>query len=425
MYCLQLRKTTYQFVRRVPVDLLQYYQKTLIRHSLNTKDYKEAKRLRNTFMVEYDIEFEKLRSKSLMHEQNHIGTSDIKKLLISKPNYFVGASIVDDSSGLTIKSLSDFYLARLSTAGNQKTIKDFSSTIAVALEYFSSDTLANSLSRDSARDFMTFASQLPLRFSLAKETRDKPLREVVIIADKLGLKRASVPTVNKRVNVISAVFSYALEEGKVRQNPFMNMSLKDPKKAKGKRNPMTLNDIKKLFVGLKEQSEDYWVTMIAMYQGARQNEILQLRKSDIVFERGAWLLSFHDRFENNSMKTESSVRIVPIHKELIERGFVKWITNIRRESRLFPSASLGIYGNYSQTYSKHINAEYRRLGVSNHFHSLRHSFRDACREAEISQDIADYLGGWSGSASVGRSYGALEFSLKHLSKALNRIKYSI
>ena len=425
MYCLQLRKTTYQFVRRVPVDLLQYYHKTLIRHSLNTKDYKEAKRLRNTFMVEYDIEFEKLRSKSLIDDHNYRGTSEIKKLFISKSNYFVGASIVDDSSGLTIKSLGDFYIAKLSMAGNKKTIKDFSSTIAVALEYFSSDTLANSLSRDSARDFMTFVSRLPLRFSLVKETRDKPLREVIIIADKLGLKRASVPTVNKRVNVISAVFSYALEEGKVRQNPFMNMSLKDPKKAKGKRNPMTLNDIKKLFVGLKEQSEDYWVTMIAMYQGARQNEILQLRKSDIVFERGAWLLSFHDRFENNSMKTESSVRIVPIHKELIERGFVKWITNIRRESRLFPSASLGIYGNYSQTYSKHINAEYRRLGVSNHFHSLRHSFRDACREAEISQDIVDYLGGWSGSASVGRSYGALEFSLKHLSKALNRIKYSI
>ena len=55
MYCLQLRKTTYQFVRRVPADLLQYYHKTLIRHSLNTKDYREAKRLRNAFMVKYDV----------------------------------------------------------------------------------------------------------------------------------------------------------------------------------------------------------------------------------------------------------------------------------------------------------------------------------------------------------------------------------
>jgi integrase len=125
------------------------------------------------------------------------------------------------------------------------------------------------------------------------------------------------------------------------------------------------------------------------------------------------------------MKTESSVRTVPIHKKLIEHGLVQWIADVRPDSRLFPSAVLGIYGNYSQTYSKHINSEFGSFGVTNHFHSLRHSFRDACREAEISQDIVDYLGGWSGAASVGRSYGALEFSVTHLGKALNRIRYPI
>jgi len=425
MYCLQLRKTTYQFVRRVPVDLLQYYHKTLIRHSLNTKDSREAKRLRNALMVKYDVEFEKLRSAPLIGEYDYLGVSDINNLFLSKPNSSVKVSVVGKPLGLTMKDLSDFYLAKLSLSGNKKTIQDFSSTIAIALEYFVSDTLANSLSRDSARDFMAFVSQLPVRFSLAKETRDKPLTEVIIIANKLGLKKASVLTANKRVNVISAAFSYGLEEGKIRQNPFVNMSMKDPKKAKGKRNPMSAIDIRKMLAGLRELSEDYWVVMIALYQGARQNEILQLRKSDIVFERGSWLMSFHDRHESNSIKTESSVRTVPIHKELVERGLVKWIADVRPESRLFPSAVLGIYGNYSQTYSKHINSEFGRFGVTNHFHSLRHSFRDACREAEISQDIVDYLGGWSGSASVGRSYGALEFSLKHLSKALNRIKYSI
>jgi len=425
MYCLQLRKTTYQFVRRVPVDLLRHYQKALIRHSLNTKDSREAKRLRNAYMVRYDVEFEKLRVISLQCEQGFHGVSDINKQLLSKPNPSDRVHVVDQPLGLTMKALSDFYLAKLSLSGNKKTIQDFSSTIAVALEYFSSDTLANSISRDSARDFMMFVSKLPVRFALAKETRHRPLRDVIKIADKMGLKRSSVPTINKRVDVIRAVFAYGLEEEKVGNNPFVNMSMKDPKKAKGKRNPMSANDMRKLFAGLRGQSEDYWVVLIALYQGARQNEILQLRKSDIVFERGSWLLSFHDRYENNSMKTESSVRTVPIHKELIERGLVQWIADVRSDSRLFPSAVLGIYGNYSQTYSKHINSEFGRFGVANHFHSLRHRFRDACREAEISQDIADYLGGWSGAASVGRSYGALEFSLKHLSKALNRIKYSI
>ena len=135
------------------------------------------------------------------------------------------------------------------------------------------------------------------------------------------------------------------------------------------------------------------------------------------------MISFHDRFDDNSLKTESSVRVVPIHHHLISLGLTDWVASIVKGQRLFQSASLGVYGNYSQAYSKHINAVFRSLRVTNHFHSLRHSFRDACREAEVPSDIADYLGGWSGSASVSRSYGSLEFSLSHMKRQLDRVVY--
>jgi integrase len=219
------------------------------------------------------------------------------------------------------------------------------------------------------------------------------------------------------------VFSYGLEEDKVAKNPFVNLRMKEAKKAKSKRQPMSEQDLRKLFNGLERGSEDFWVTMVAAYQGARQNEILQLRREDIYKERGTWVISFHDRFDDNSLKTESSVRIVPVHHQLVSGGFADWVALIGKGERLFQSASLGVYGNYSQTYSKHINAVFRSLRVTNHFHSLRHSFRDACREAEVASDIADYLGGWSGSASVSRSYGALEFSLSHMKRQLNKVSY--
>jgi integrase len=199
--------------------------------------------------------------------------------------------------------------------------------------------------------------------------------------------------------------------------------MKEVKKAKSKRQSMGEQDLGKLFSSLTKDSEDFWVTMIAAYQGARQNEILQLRREDIYRERGTWVISFHDRFDNNSLKTESSVRIVPVHQYLVSSGFADWVAMIGAGERLFQTASLGIYGNYSQTYSKHINAVFRSLGVTNHFHSLRHSFRDACREAEVASDIADYLGGWSGSTSVSRSYGSLEFSLSHMKRQLDKVSY--
>jgi hypothetical protein len=61
----------------------------------------------------------------------------------------------------------------------------------------------------------------------------------------MGLKRSSVPTVNKRIDLIRAVFAYGLEEQKVGNNPFVSMAMKEPKKAKGKHNPMSASKHKK------------------------------------------------------------------------------------------------------------------------------------------------------------------------------------
>jgi integrase len=325
--------------------------------------------------------------------------------LISQTDIPTGALEQQTGCGesISLADLTSFYMDKLRLGGNKKTIQDFSSSIDVALQYFGSETQASAINREMARAFMLFLTKLPVRFALSKKTRGRPIQEVVEIAEQLNLERCSIPTVNKRLDVLRAVFRYGLEEDKVAKNPFVNLRIKEAKKAKSKRQPMAEHDLSKLFNGLQRGSEDFWVTMIALYQGARQNEILQLRCEDIFKERGTWVISFHDRFENNSLKTESSVRVVPIHSQLIKLGLLNWLASIDTDKRLFPSATLGIYGNYSQTYSKHINAVFRGLRVTQHFHSLRHSFRDACREAEVPNDIADYLGGWSGPSSVSRS----------------------
>jgi len=428
MYCLQLRKTTYQFCRRVPIDLRAQFAASTIRYSLQTKDYSEAKRRRNTLLVHYDNEFQRLRLDQRLTPAVASNEFQYEPVALMPQADIPSQTIenqtpVGDSISLSLSDLTSFYMAKLKLGGNKKTIQDFSSSIDVALQYFGSDTNASYINREMVRAFMLFLGKLPVRFALSKKTRGRTVQEVVEIADKLNLERSSIPTVNKRLDVLRAVFSYGVEEDKVAKNPFVNLRMKEAKKAKSKRQPMGENDLSKLFSGLTRGSEDFWVTMIALYQGARQNEILQLRREDIFKERDTWVMSFHDRDANNSLKTESSVRVVPIHAHLINTGLVDWVAAISAGDRLFQSASLGIYGNYSQTYSKHINAVFRGLRVTKHFHSLRHSFRDACREAEVPSDIADYLGGWSGSTSVSRSYGSLEFSLSHMKRQLDKLTY--
>jgi len=426
MYCLQVRKSTYQFCRRVPIDLRLKFPNPSIRHSLHTKDFSEAKRRRNTLLVHYDNEFQRLRTDHYSPARLSMNAFQSAPVAIV-PQACVQTqtaaenTVVSDS--ISLADLSSFYMAKLRLGGNKKTIQDFSSSIDVAVQYFGSGTHASAINRSMVREFMSFLARIPVRFALSKKTRGRPIQEVVEIAEKLNMERSSIPTVNKRLDVLSAVFNYGIEEDKVSKNPFVNLRMKEVKKAKSKRQPMGEQDLRKLFNGLTKGSEDFWVTMIAAYQGARQNEILQLRREDIYKERGTWVISFHDRFDDNSLKTESSVRVVPVHHYLVSSGFPDWVVLMGKGERLFQSASLGIYGNYSQTYSKHINAVFRSLGVTNHFHSLRHSFRDACREAEVASDIADYLGGWSGSTSVSRSYGSLEFSLNHMKRQLDKVSY--
>jgi len=60
-------------------------------------------------------------------------------------------------------------------------------------------------------------------------------------------------------------------------------------------------------------------------------------------------------------------------------------------------------GNWSKWWSRYTDY----LGITDPrkvFHSLRHSFKDACRAARIEEELHDALTGHT-SASVGRKYG--------------------
>ncbi len=56
------------------------------------------------------------------------------------------------------------------------------------------------------------------------------------------------------------------------------------------------------------------------------------------------------------------------------------------------------------------------------FHSFRHTFKRACRDAQISEEVHDALTGHKGPASVGRSYGR-GMSVTTMAEALAHVSY--
>jgi integrase len=139
----------------------------------------------------------------------------------------------------------------------------------------------------------------------------------------------------------------------------------------------------------------------------RLNEACQLTEDDIAVEDGTDIILIRsDEDGLKRVKTAAGHRFVPVHPELKRIGFLDHIAAVRRSSpagaRLFPELPIASTGYISDNFSKwfarfldHLGIDDRRKG----FHSFRHTFRDALREAEIPQDRVRELGGWSSGAT--------------------------
>lgn len=159
------------------------------------------------------------------------------------------------------------------------------------------------------------------------------------------------------------------------------------------RNPFTDSDLTKLFnsddyLNCKfDKSFKYWVPLIALLTGARQNEICQLHVDDVYLEpkHNIWVFDIN---ENDSATTFKSLkrpyhkRLIPIHQELINLGLLDFveIRKKKRESRLFPELEYKADRNkYAGSVTKWFNETYTNKKNCNittpntAFHSLRHN----------------------------------------------------
>jgi hypothetical protein len=132
---------------------------------------------------------------------------------------------------------------------------------------------------------------------------------------------------------------------------------------------------------------------------------------------------------DKQIKTEQSKRRVPIHSEIIRMGFLDFVAERRRDethARLFSELPLDATGNFSNPFSKwfarFVDATLGE-GCAATFHSFRHHFRDALREAGVSIEDAEALGGWkSEGRSAERDYGKGP-SLNRLKEQIDKVKY--
>lgn len=322
-----------------------------------------------------------------------------------------------------------------------KTRDEFAIVCRVLRELLGAETAIDAITREQMREIQELYMQLPAHAGTLYP--GKTLRESVALAKRDGKPPMERATFNKRMTMISGLFKFAVKELLLAQSPADGLALESEAKTAGEKsfsvdelNLIFSGDVYKRFALLPESAfivnhaerpHEYWSPLIALFEGMRMEEILQLVPDDITESDGVKCIRIREG-EAQSLKTKQSVRTIPIHPELERLGFLRYVESVRQSGavELFPDATRGkTYGNRSHNYSKRFNRYLWDVGVkqgrSQCFHSLRHTFTDAMREAEIPQDALRRLGGWTDKSSAETSYGGR--LLPYLARHLEKVKY--
>ncbi|WP_083238581.1 site-specific integrase [Salinivibrio sp. SS3] len=288
------------------------------------------------------------------------------------------------------------------------------------------DTPVRDVSTTDIRELRDVLISTPCNSAKLKETKALTTPEL-IAAVKNGqlqhLKSLSVTSINQRLEAVSAMFKFAVQERYASFNPAESVRLKKAIADKDARLPYPPEMLSRL-LQLTKGTVHYWIVRVALCCGLRMNEIVQLRPSDIRQQEGIWYISVNDE-GGKALKTHTSARSVPIPDVLLKLGFIEFVRSVSTETIFNIKKPKG--GGYrSDIYSKKFRYftkthDLRADRVT--FHSLRHNFKDLALNAGIPEVAYKQLGGWA-DGSVSGNYGS-GLTIANLKKYIETIDYPI
>lgn len=351
---------------------------------------------------------------------------------------------VVDESRMSLSELLDRYLAKKQYPSN--TEHEWRLAWRRLIEYVG-DIAVGDLRKFHLIQWREMLQRCPL--NLTRFERRLALPDIIRIWEKKGIKYQMISrhTVDKYFTAIRTVLNWA--EGRIIDTSPARDLKPDaaPREANArKRLPFSSEDHRIIFGSTvyrgcksakyryrpgKKIIEDarYWLPLLALYTGARLEELGQLLVEDVRQYPidGIHYIDITDQNDDTKrLKTLGSLRQVPIHSELIRWGFLKYVQRMRDAGHrhLFPDLKKDKRGSYTQKFSRDWNRWLRKLGIEDDrkvFHSFRHGFKDAARAAGIEKALRDRLQGHA-LPDVAEGYGT-GWRLPNLAAAIERIRY--
>lgn len=343
-----------------------------------------------------------------------------------------GAPLTRDSRSLkdTSPKLSEVFKAwreqkLLIDKGATKSVSEYEAVVRRFIELHG-DTPVSQVTRQACQEFSNALLQLPAK---GVGIRSLTVPQAIAKAKAEDLPRISHPSVVKQLRFLSSVLSYALEVMDViKENPIVASGLitrlKRTSKTSGGRSradkTYSRHDLREIFSSplfqgrWQPKTADYgqalyWLPLLASYTGARREELAQLFVSDVrqCPDTSIWFLDIHSE-GGNRVKTEGSIRQVPLHSDLLELGFLEYIQSLPTAGRAFPKLKEHKANGYGyavgDAWGEYLRDVVKLDTAASPFHGFRHTFKTLCREVGIETAVSDWITGHA-SPNVGATYG--------------------
>ncbi|GIU06632.1 tyrosine-type recombinase/integrase [Shewanella glacialipiscicola] len=187
------------------------------------------------------------------------------------------------------------------------------------------------------------------------------------------------------------------------------------------------------------QSQDFidkhpdfkWITLLMLYHGLRPSEACQLHSHDITDIDGLAVIHVTNEGITQQLKTAQSKRTVPLHKKLIELGFIDFVKSLTdrtsKNKPLFgyPPSSDGVWSHkFCREFCKLLGQLNFIAGKRPTAYSFRHTFIDELKQLQIEESmVAQIVGHAYHNITYGR-YGK-QYDVKTLKPVVDKVEFAL
>ena len=242
--------------------------------------------------------------------------------------------------------------------------------------------------------------------------------DVIRFKDHRLAEGVSIKTIrDSDIAGLKSVFGWAVSNRRMAINPAEGVKLKGGRITRTRSQGFTATEAA-LILGhaqrymktpqesAKAAASKRWIPWLCAYTGARVGEIVQLRKEDVRYDAGNWIITITP--EAGTVK-DKEARDVVLHGHLVELGFAAFVAQSSNGYLFLAATSRDDIRGAWRGVKTRIAVFVREVVTDKKVapnHGWRHTFKTVGREVGIEDSVLDGICGHAPS-SVGGSYGSI------------------